>query len=449
MYKLILASRYLFRRRIAYFAVLAVALCVFIVAVVMTVLTGLVRDFKHKNHQFVGDCVVATDSLVGFPYYQQFIQLLEQQDFVQAVSPVVKSYALLSPRGRNLNVGVEIMGVDPVRHSNATGFAESLFYHRDNPAEVFVPPYDPNLLGCVLGIDLALQRDAHSRYAYTPSPVRVAFAISCFPLTTKGALAKAGAGLVNTQLFYYSDHSQSGLARVDSSLVYLPLEKAQQLCGMTDPLPRINAIHIRFKPAIPCSLGCRKVAALWEGFKHQQSSRKYAYLLDSVTVQSWKEYRRSVIAAMEKEQTVMTVMFGLVGITTVFIVFVVFYMIVSHKRKDIGILKSLGVSNVNVLALFSGFALLVGLVGSALGLLGAQLFLRRINNIEDWLFERFGFQLWDRTIYAIGEIPSQPSLEVFAVIVAAALLACLAGAWVPSTQAARLNPVEALRPGQL
>jgi len=72
MYKILLAVRYFLKRRITHFAVLAVALCVFIVVVVMTVMTGLVSDFKQKNHDFVGDCVVGTESLVGFAYYEDF-----------------------------------------------------------------------------------------------------------------------------------------------------------------------------------------------------------------------------------------------------------------------------------------------------------------------------------------------------------------------------------------
>ena len=76
MYKIILAIRYLIKRRITYLAVLAVALCVFIVVVVMTVMTGLVRDFKVKNHNWVGDCAVSSDSLVGFPRYEEFIEIL-------------------------------------------------------------------------------------------------------------------------------------------------------------------------------------------------------------------------------------------------------------------------------------------------------------------------------------------------------------------------------------
>ena len=69
MYKLVLAFRYLTKRPVSYLAFLAVAICVFIVVVVMTVMTGLVSDFRQKNHSFVGDCVVGTESLVGFEYY--------------------------------------------------------------------------------------------------------------------------------------------------------------------------------------------------------------------------------------------------------------------------------------------------------------------------------------------------------------------------------------------
>ena len=145
----------------------------------------------------------------------------------------------------------------------------------------------------------------------------------------------------------------------------------------------------------------------------------------------------------------MTVMVALVGVTTVFIVFVVFYMIVSHKSKDIGILKSIGVSNGNIIKLFSGFAFLVASLGSAIGVFVGWLFLLRINHIEDWLFEHFGFQLWDRTIYVIGDIPNQIEFSVLVVIVISAIVACLAGAFVPSWQAARLNPVETLQVSQL
>ena len=449
MYKIILAIRYLIKRRTSYLAVLAVGLCVFVVVVVMTVMTGLVADFKQKNHSFAGDCVVGTESLVGFPYYEDFVRILQRADFIEGISAVIKSYALLGLRGGEQAIGVEIMGIEPVRHSQATGFGETLYHRKDDVSKAFEPVYDANLPGCVVGIDRILVRDSDGRYCYEDAPAEIALSVSCFPLTARGALARAGAGMVNTKSFYYSDTSHSGLARPDGSLVYLPFEKAQLLCGMAGAVKRANAIHIRFKPNVKLRAGCEEVARLWRGFDRERSGEPAAELLEKVTVQSWKDYRRAFIAAMEKEQIMMTVMFSLVGVTTVFIIFVVFYMIISHKSKDIGILKSIGVSNADIVKLFLGFAFLVGLVGSAIGVLGGWQFLVHINQVEDWLFERFGFQLWDRTVYAIGDIPSVVDLKVLGTIVLSAMAACLAGALIPSRQAAKLQPVESLQVSQL
>jgi lipoprotein-releasing system permease protein len=295
---------------------------------------------------------------------------------------------------------------------------------------------------------VALRRDANNRYFVTPSPARAAFSISCFPLTSRGALTKAGTGLVNTKTFYYSDISQSGLARVDISIVYVPFEQAQELCGMDRSVKRVSALHIKFKPDVKLQAGCEKVDLLWQKFKQEKADERQAYLLDTVNVQSWKEYRRSSIAPMENEQTELVVMFAFVGITNVFIILVVFYMIINHKTKDIGILKSIGVSNLDILELFSCFAFLVGFLGSCIGLLGGWVFLLKINRIEAWLFEHFGFQLWDRTMYAIEDIPNRMSPKVLSIIALSAIVACLAGALIPSWQAARRKPVEILQVNQ-
>jgi lipoprotein-releasing system permease protein len=450
MYKVILAFRYLFKKRISYLALLAVALCVFIVVVVMTVMTGLVTDFKHNNHKFVGDCVVGTESLVGFAYYEDFVKILEAANFIEAVSPVIKSFALVSAPGSQSGAGLEIMGIDPVRHSRATAFGKTLYWRKDNVSKAFEPAYDPTLPGCVTGVDLKLARNIKGFYSYGSSPDQSGLVVSCFPLTAKGALAKAGAGLVNSKTFYYSDYSHSGLVRVDNSMLYLPFEEAQLLCGMAGPDKRICRLHIKFKPNVKLDVGCNSVDSLWQRFIKERSGDRRAGLLKNVTVQSWKTYRRGPIAAMEKEQVMMTVMFGLVGLTVVFIVFVVFYMIISHKSKDIGILKSIGVSNADLMGLFSGFAFLIAVLGCCVGVVGGWLFLLKINDIEGWLFEHFGFQLWDRTIYpGIDDIPNQAEFKVLVLIVISAIAACVIGALVPSWRAMRLEPAETLQVNQL
>ena len=453
MYKITLAIRYMLKRKISYFAVLAVTLCVFVVLVVITVLSGLTEEFKKNAHLSTGDCVISSKSLVGFPYYDEFIKSLQDQKEVEAVSPAIKNYALISAitdsnRLRLDNDTVQIIGIDPVQYSRVTGFGRWLNEHKNNIADAFKPAYKPDSPGCVPGINFLFERDSNGQYIITEQTPKAAFEITCFPLTVKGALAKAGAGEVNTKTFYCSDFTQSG-SSADWTCFYLSLDEAQILCGMDSELKRVNEIYIRFTPNTDLETGCNKIKSLWTLFLENKQNDKYAYLLDKVTVQSWKTYNRFFIAAIETERTMMIFVFAMIGIITVFIVFVVFYMIVSHKTKDIGILKSVGVSNWNVLILFQGFSFMIGLTGSCLGTLGGWQFLVNINRTEDFLFRHFGFQLWDRTMYAIGDIPNTLDIKVLGAIVMSAIIACLIGALIPSWHASRLQPTETLQVNQL
>jgi lipoprotein-releasing system permease protein len=449
MYKIILAARYLAKRRITYLAVAAVALCVFMVVVVMAVMTGLVQGFKVKNHHWVGDCVISAESLVGFAYYEDFVKILEQADFVEAVSPVIRSYGLLTYGASDASTSVEIMGIEPVRHCRATGFGETLHYHKDDVSKAFEPAYDPNLSGCILGIDQALSRDQYGRYQHKSTVPVFAFSVSCFPLTARGALAEAEFGLVKTKTFYYSDDSHSGLAKVDGSFVYLPFDDAQMLCGMGMEPKRISGLHIKLRSGVRLEKGCDRVRGLWNEFVEKKAEAPQANLLEKVRVESWKGHRREMIAAVEKEQTMMMAAFVMIGMITVFIVLVVFYMIVSHKSKDIGILKSIGVGQLDIVKLFLYFSFLVGVVGSSIGTAAGILFLVKINQIEKWLYDHYGFQLWNRTIYAIDDIPNEVEFETVAIIIVSAILACVVGALLPSWQAAKKEPVETLQVSQL
>ena len=457
MYKIILAFRYLFKRRISHFSLAAVALCVFVVFVVITVLSGLTAEFKAKTHNSVGDCVISTKSLVGFGYYDEFIDVLENEQIVHAVSPVIKSYALLEVTAepgqkdifyKDKDYPKEIMGVEPAAHSRVTGFGQWLHYNKGNAENAFEPGYAPDFPGCVPGVGLFFERDSDGSYDIPEQLLRLKVAVSCFPLTAKGALAKAGAGAVNTKSFYFSDTSQSGV-KGDWSRLYLPFDEAQKLCGMAGAKKRVNAIHIKFKPGITLQAGCARIKALWSDFAASKADAPQANLLKKVTVQSWRTYRREFVATAETQQMLMIIIFGMIGIITVFIVFVVFYMIVCHKSKDIGILKSVGVSSGNVLGLFLGFGFLVGAVGSTIGAVGGWRFLVHINQIEDWLFKHFEFQLFTRKMYAIGDIPNAIDLKVLASIIFSAIVACLLGALIPSWQAARLKPVDSLQVSQL
>lgn len=450
MVKWLLAWRYFLKRPISILAVVAVTLCVFIVIVVMTIMNGLVRDFKQKNHDFAGDCVVETDSLVGFGYYEEFLERLKSQPDIRAVSPVARGVGLLSQPGSDWNIGIEVCGIDPVVHSEATGFAQTLYYHKDSPENAFRPKYAPDRDGCIVGIDMmGSRRQSDGDYYHPSEPIPMELLVSVFPLNARGGLVRAGTDMVSAKSFYLSDDSHSGLVKVDGAVVYVPLEQAQILCGMDTPFKRISSIHIRFNEGVSVPEGTAKVRTLWNEFRTLYQDQPGGDLLAGVRVQSWQENRRSIIAPMEKEQTMMTMLFLMLGIITVFIVFVVLYMIISHKSKDIGILKSIGTSISDILWVFLLFSMLIGLIGSLLGSITGWMFLAKINALEDWLFVHYKWQLWDRTVYAIGDIPNKVEPEVLAAIVGAAILACMAGAIVPSLQATRKKPAQSLQVNQL
>ena len=286
-------------------------------------------------------------------------------------------------------------------------------------------------------------------YNHSTIPPSFEFVISSFPLTAKGALASADTNPASTMNFCYSDDSRTRLVRIDERMVYMSLANAQKLCGADGAEKRASAIHIKFADGISLTDGLAKTNQIWQKFCKDTAAKKHANLLHNVALQSWLSYRRTSIAAMEKEQTMMSFVFIMLAFITVFIILVIFYMVISHKSRDIGILRAVGVSKNSVAEIFLVFAGLIGAFGAAIGTAGALVFLWKLNAIEDMLFERFGFQLFDKSFYTIGYLPSEINTTLITVVIVSAVAVSMAGAMLPTIQAARRKPVETLQVNQL
>src|SRR4029450_10740036 len=92
-------------------------------------------------------------------------------------------------------------------------------------------------------------------------------------------------------------------------------------------------------------------------------------------VGTWEDYRRSLLGAIENERVLMAIMLSLVVVVAGFTVFAILSMMVTEKRRDIGILSALGATPSGITALFVliGFwdTLLGATAGAILGVLGA------------------------------------------------------------------------------
>ncbi len=123
----------------------------------------------------------------------------------------------------------------------------------------------------------------------------------------------------------------------------------------------------------------------------------------------------------------------------------IFFMIVVEKTRDIGILKSLGASSRGVMGIFLAYGLLLGMVGSSVGLVIGLLFVRYINNIADLIGKITGHTVFDPSIYYFYKIPTIVVPRTIAWIVIGAVGIAVLASILPARRAARLHPVEALR----
>src|SRR5437764_8504840 len=110
MYKLHLILKYLRRRRIAWVSLAAVMLCTTMVLVVISVMGGWLNMFKQSFHGLTGDILVESNSLAGFPYYQEMIDGIEKEPGIEAAVPTIRTFGLINI-GNIASAGVQVMGI--------------------------------------------------------------------------------------------------------------------------------------------------------------------------------------------------------------------------------------------------------------------------------------------------------------------------------------------------
>lgn len=162
-------------------------------------------------------------------------------------------------------------------------------------------------------------------------------------------------------------------------------------------------------------------------------------------LKTWEEFRGFLLGAIENERVLMGIMLSLVLVVAGFTIFAILSMMVTEKRRDIGILAALGATPRGIQQLFLMIAfwdaLLGGVLGAVLGTWGAL----EIDSIERWLSHTFGVQIFNRDVYLFDYIPSVVQPLWVATIVLGAFLCALVFAAIPAWRAARLDPLAALR----
>ncbi|MEL6908327.1 MAG: FtsX-like permease family protein, partial [Planctomycetota bacterium] len=165
----------------------------------------------------------------------------------------------------------------------------------------------------------------------------------------------------------------------------------------------------------------------------------------SEPIQTWEDFRRQLLRAIQNEKMLMAIMLSLVLVVACFTIFALLSMMVTEKRRDIGIMAALGANSRGILAVFLLIGLWEAIVGSTLGALAGIYGAIKIDPFERWLSSTFGFQIFDRDIYLFDHIPSDVTPLGVGLIVGGAIFFTLLFAAIPAWRASRLDPVEALR----
>jgi len=388
-YELWLSLRYLRAKQreqfvsvIGLLSVGGVALGVAALLVVLAVMSGFDHDLKEK---LVGTHAhVTVESTQGIRDVEALMRTIAATEHVVGVSPFVAGQAIMRLPDRAF--GVVVRGLDLDRERQVSRLHDYLVMGRmPHAGEVLV------------GLELARALEAS-----IGEPCRLISPVD---------------GSVRT--FTISGLFKSGMYEYDAGLVVTTIPDAQRLFGLGN---------------VVTGLAVRADALERAG---ELQRRLQATLGLPYDVKTWMELNQTLFDALKLEKMTMFIILTLIVIVAAANIVSTLIMMVMEKTRDIGILKAVGASSRSVRAIFTWQGLLIGFGGTALGVAGAWAII--------WALDTYHFVQLPSTIYYLDHLPVRIEWTDWAITIAAALGISLLATIYPARQAARLNPVEALR----
>jgi lipoprotein-releasing system permease protein len=175
------------------------------------------------------------------------------------------------------------------------------------------------------------------------------------------------------------------------------------------------------------------------------AARLRAQLPRSFEVSDWTQDNANYFRAIRIEKTMMSLILLLIVAVAAFNIVAMLVMVVTDKRTDIAIMRTLGASPRRVMGIFITQGLVIGSLGVALGVLLGLALALHVDTIVPFLQRTFRFQILDADVYYNTAIPAEVQWSnILTIVVAALLLTTLATVY-PAIRAARTAPAEALR----
>ncbi len=389
-----IAARYLRSRPRTGFITLLTGISIAGVAVgvtalltVLAVMNGFESEVQSRIAGTDAHVILLGENTSGVPNGPTLAAKLAQQPGVAGVAAFTYAKAMAFREGAT--EGMVVKGVDLATERTVTTIGRHIVPELDSIPSTTLGG-EP---GIVLGSELAarlgagigdvvllatLQGDANSAFGYAPKlrPFRVVGEFT------------------------------SGLYNYDSSLGFTSIASSQKFFDLGD---NVTGVEIK----------------LTDMFTAPEAAVRLLRVADQAGLRAnnWIELNRNLFTWMKLEKAVMFVILGLIVLVAAFNIVSTLFMVVLEKRRDIGVLKSLGATPEVVLQIFLVEGLLIGGLGTLAGTL--------VHLPGD--------------VYFIETLPVRPEAGDFAAVILAAIALCLAAAWYPAWQASRLDPVAAIR----
>ncbi|MFL2802436.1 MAG: lipoprotein-releasing ABC transporter permease subunit [Paracoccaceae bacterium] len=162
-------------------------------------------------------------------------------------------------------------------------------------------------------------------------------------------------------------------------------------------------------------------------------------------VWTWKDYSGAFLNALDVERRVMFIILSLVVLIAALNIISGLVMLVKNKRKDIGILRTMGLSQNSIVRIFIICGSLIGILGTFSGLILGTTFSYYLPDLQIFIEETLNRELWNPELRFLTEVPVRIRLIDLFYISFISLLLSIVVTIFPSINAARLDPVEALR----
>jgi lipoprotein-releasing system permease protein len=407
-----IASRYLRSRRTSRFvslitliATAGVALGVMALVVVIGVMSGLQKDLREK-------ILTANPHLRVLTYgeglrlddWQRVLARVRRVPGVVAAAPFVLSQGLLSS-GHDYAEGVAVIGMEPDTGAVATTGLARAFTTGDLRFQAHSPGVDG---GVVLGRRLA---DRLSAY-----PGTVVTLISPAGSSFNAAI---GAFVPRYWRFEVTGLFDTGMYEYDNTYVVMPRRVAQRYAALDTS---VTGLEVRVDDPWHADAVARRVEETL-GFPYRA--------LD------WKAQNAQLFSALKLEKLAMAVILLLIVLVAAFNIVSTLTMAVHDRTKEIGILRAMGMSSGQIRRIFVAQGVTVGVVGTFLGSAAGVAVALAV--------DRYRLVSLNPTVYFIDHLPVDLAAGDVAMIVVASLLIAALATVYPATQAARLEPVEAIR----